>query len=332
MSYRALKQKRDEKERLLKWILLCIFVAFIGILTIIDCILPSEQWKYYFHQPSVSKRKEGELRIHFLDVGQGDSTLIELPDGKIMLIDGGNGSRNINMNILRYLNALDIEVIDYLVVTHADRDHCGGIEEIFACKEVLNAYMPLTFDANQVAYAEAYDAAVEEDCALIEPSRSVDLSVEDGYILRFLYPYAKEAEGLGSASVDENERSVVIWLDYGGTSALFCGDAPESVEEKLVWEDRLGLLSQRVTLSETEILKVGHHGSDTSSSKSFLEYLGVETAVVSCGKNNGYSHPHQEVLENLAEVGASVYRTDLQGHIMLTVSKEGTYTLQTVEK
>ena len=126
MGYRAEKMRVEKKLKLLKRILLGILLLIILALCIFSVIVPPASWKYYVGLPQVTSAQEGELRVHFLDVGQGDCTLVELPDGKVMLIDGGDGSGASNKNLLRHLNALKIEVIDYLIVTHTDADHCGN--------------------------------------------------------------------------------------------------------------------------------------------------------------------------------------------------------------
>ncbi len=323
MGYRAQKLKAEEKEKLFKRVALCIFAVLLLALVTFSFFVPPESWRYYFAKPKVGKRGVGELRIHFIDVGQGDCTLIELPDGKRMLIDGGDDSGKTKKSVMRYLNALDIQTLDYLVVTHTDGDHCGSLEEVFRYKKVLNAYIPRSFAAADVEYAETYAAAVREGCTIIEPSLDIRLSTE-AYTLAFLYPYAREAQD--GVELEENERSAVLWVDYQGVSALFCGDAPSRVEKWLVEDDQLGLFANLgVTLSDTEILKVAHHGSKESTSQKLLDYLGVESAVVSCGKENGYGHPSKEALDRLLAAGAEVYRTDLQGHILATIQANGSY-------
>ncbi len=332
MGYKAEKEKVEVKKKGVKRILLYVLVFLLSGVTVFSFIVPPKSWKYYFAYPKIGKRGKGELRIHYLDVGQGDSTLIELPDGKVMLIDGGRGDDNANNAILRYLNALKISEIDYLVVTHTDSDHCGGLDEVLEYKKVLNAYVPLANATENEAYAEVCEALAQQKCEVINSSRSIDLSKKDGetpYTLSFLYPYSPTA--LGGVEIEGNATSAVVWLDYMGVSAIFCGDAPESVENKLVSDHALGLL-EHVDLMSTELLKVAHHGSASSTSLTFLQYLGVKKAVISCGKDNIYNHPTSEVLARLAVVGAEVYRTDEKGHIVVTVSPSGEYFLQSVEK
>ncbi len=329
MGYGERKAKADKKKKVAKYILLGFFTLLLIVGVVFSYFVPPESWKYYLSKPNVGKRREGEMRIHFLDVGQGDCTIIELPDDKIMMIDGGNGKTATKKTVMRYLNALKVKEIDYLVVTHADSDHCGSLEEVFRYKKVLNAYLPTSFSISQTEYAETYAAAVKEGCELVEPTRGIDLSVKTGetpYVLSFLYPL-----GDFISTEDDNEESAVIWLDYMGQSALFCADIGVEVENNLLFEDESGLFDLRgVNLDETEILKVAHHGSKYSSGLAFLKYLRPQTAVISCGADNDYGHPTSETLQRLTSVGAQVYRTDLDGHIVVTITADGESSVKTI--
>ncbi len=332
MGFRAAKENAEKKKKNVKKIAFCVGCVLLAVACILSAFFAADGWKYYFAYPSVEKRNAGELRIHYLDVGQGDSTLIELPDGKVALIDGGRASSDTHKSILRYLNALDIDVIDYLVITHDDADHCGGLKEVLKRKKILAAYLPHTDAVANTDYAKVYESIVEEKCDVVKASRSVKLGESEGetpYAFSFLYPYG--VPSLSEEVAEGNEGSAVIWLDYQGVGALFCGDAPKSVEEDLVRDHRLGLLPN-VALNDTEILKVSHHGSETATSLAFLQYLGVETAVISCGKDNAYNHPSTSVLNRLSACDANVYRTDEQGHIMITISADGSYVARTIER
>jgi beta-lactamase superfamily II metal-dependent hydrolase len=327
MSYREQKNKVDEKVKHLKRVLLFVFVVLLLALFIFSFFYPPESWKYYFSKPKVAAREGKEMRVHYIDVGQGDCIFIELPDGKTMLVDGGGVGAGTEKTVLRYLNALKIDEIDYLLITHADNDHCGAIGEVVRMKKIFNAYLPATNEIKSGAYAEAYAQLSREECALHEANGTVDLSNADEtpYTLSFLYPYTK-----GMVHGD-NEGSVVFWLDYMGVSFLFTGDAPTEVEEELMRIHSLELLDEKVCLDSTEIVKLGHHGSSQSSSKSFLEYLNLETAILSCGANNSYGHPAEGVMESLSNLSADVYRTDEMGNIIVTVGADGKYTVKTLK-
>ena len=325
MGYKAEKDKIERKIRVIKLVLLCVLLTALVGLCVFAAFCPPDTWKYHVKKPDVSAREEGELRIHFLDVGQGDCTLIELPDGKVALIDGGGWLESTSTSILRYMNALDIDDIDYLVATHADGDHVGGLARIVENKNVFNAYLPAV-DATKAGsyYAKFYAALMEENCEKHYSERGISLSGET-YSLTFVYPYALISdEETGEA--DANEFSSVIWLEYQEVGALFTGDAPKSTETALMRDEGLGLLQPYgVELIGTEILKVSHHGSADGTSLEFLNYLQTETAVISCGENNPYGHPSEEVRESLSLSGADVYRTDERGNVMITISSDGTY-------
>ena len=323
MGYKEQKLAVDEKLKRIKRILLLVVVFLLTALVVFSCFYPPESWKYYFDMPNVPKRKAGEMRLHFIDVEQGDCSLIELPDGQIVLVDGGNGTRKTERTVLRYLNALGIEEIDHLIITHTDNEHCGAIDEVVKQKKVLNAYLPATSKITDGEYAEAYAALIKEDCALYEAERTIRLKGDKyPYQLSFVYPYSATAWLEG-----DEVTSSVFWLDYQGVSALFMGDAGLDVENSLLRDDAFGFLADEVDLKSTEILKTAHHGSNASTSRDFLSYLGVKTAIISCGKDNPYGYPLPEVLDNLAWHGAAVHRTDLQGNILITVRPNGEYTV-----
>ncbi len=323
MGYAAEKKREEKRKHKAKKIVFFVVAIAVAVLCVVACIFQPSTWKYYVALPNTGERAEGELRIHFVDVGQGDSTIVELPDGKILLIDGGDGRESTETALLRYLNALHVETIDYLLVTHADTDHCGSLDKVLEYKGVKQAFLPFVKETANEEYASFYAALVKTGCQTTYSSRSVDLSNTQGaypYTLSFLYPYTVDVSGNldEHTQADDNASSAIVWLDYNGVSALFTGDAPSSVEEKLVWDDKMGLLPA-ANFTETEIVKVAHHGSEDSTSSAFLQYIGAQTAVISCGVDNAYGHPTERVLQSLEENGVKTYRTDLDGSIIITV-------------
>ena len=299
-----------------------LVLVFFGIL------YDTKTWKYRINLPKTGVRAENELRIHFIDIGQGDATLIELPDGKTMLIDGGSNSDKSVKSLLKYLYALKVKTIDYLVLTHADGDHCGGLDEVLEYFTVSRIFMPYAKPTLNKEFASFYQAVLREECKIDYTSRGISLSTHL-YDLQFLYPYlsvVNDAVEKGEYTEDSNESSAVLWLNYKGVSALFTGDAPASVTQKLINEEQLELLENLgVTLSSTEILKVSHHGSKDGTNVEILRYLGVETAVISCGENNSYKHPSTETCSALGECGVQTYRTDKDGNIIVTIEENGEY-------
>ena len=334
MNYATEKKAVDAKMKKLKRISFVVSVVSIIITLIFCAFVPPTTWKYHFHLPKIDARNTDELRMHFLDVGQGDCTLIELPDGKTLLIDGGK-DESASTAVLRYLNALDVDVIDYLVLTHADADHCGGLTKVVENKQVSRAFLPKDSAPQNNEYAAFYKAlTVQKECKVEYSSRAISLNGdgERAYTLSFLYPYSYEIEADGKNS-ERNEQSSVLWLDYQGVSALFTGDAPIETETLLMQDFDLGAMDKHVIkLDETEILKVSHHGSMDATSEAFLDFLNVKTAVISCGADNPYGHPTQEVLNRLNEREIATYRTDLQGSVVITVGASGTYEARTLGK
>ena len=335
MSYATEKKEIDKKMKKIKRMSFVI-AAVVNVALLVFCaFVPPKTWKYHFHLPKITAREEGEMRIHFLDVGQGDCTIIELPDDKIMLIDGGKDDKSAT-TALRYLNALDVDVIDYLVLTHADSDHMGGLVEIVKNKRVNQAFLPSVSPTVNNEYATLYKALTDlGDCKIEYSTRTISLDGEGehSYVLSFLYPYSYVAEDGVKTDEENNANSSVLWLDYQGVSTLFAGDAPTETEMLLMQDFYLGAFDRRgIQLDETEILKVAHHGSKYSTDGDFLNFLNVKTAVISCGEGNPYDHPSKEVLDCLGEREIATYRTDLQGGIVITVSEQGAYEVETLGK
>lgn len=339
MGYKAEKEQVERKLKRLKIVLFCVFALFVLAFCIVSFYVPPKNWKYYVKLPDVSKRGVGELRIHYVDVGQGDATLIEFPDGQVMLIDGGDGSETATKSLLRYMNALKIKEIDHLILTHADNDHYGGLSAVLSHKKVFNAYLPPSFYKTDADLAELQAALIKSNCQTAYSSRT-ELLVRSTdavypYEVKFLYPHQYTVENVLSGKVeieDENDLSSVVWLCYNGVRALFMGDAPSSVEDLMRKEDAVGASADMgVALRGTEILKLSHHGSKTATGQEFLQFLGAKEGIISCGVNNSYGHPAKETLARLESAGVNVHRTDINGHIVVTISPDGNYRVSYVD-
>ena len=285
-------------------------------------------WFFPSFQPQnfAGERKEADLRIHFVDVGQGDCILLELPDGKTMVIDGGNVSAR--EDVLAYVRSLRIKTIDYLVITHSDADHCGGLSDLVEYADLQRAYLPCdTADATAL-YTDIYETVTEKALS-VQYSQAFEEIEGEGYYLVFLSPHTQAT----AAGEEENDASAVLWLDYFGTNALFCGDISSEKEKTLLLEWELGAaayperVAEKLKLNSTEILKVAHHGSKYSSSEEWLKALNLQTAVISCGAGNSYGHPAGETLENIrtASPDGQIYRTDECGTVIATLHLDGTY-------
>lgn len=310
--------RRSPRERVLirKAVHSLIAVLFVAALAVFDCC-----FSYYALLPAadLSARKEGELRLHFLDVGQGDCTVVEFPEGDVLVIDAGGESRSDHIKLVRYLKGLHPVSVSMLA-THSDLDHIGGFSVLLSEFGAETFYLP-AFDDGSGEYDALLAAAEEAGCRQVALSRYCTISRPCGAYLVCLSPYS-------SGETDGNDASVVLYLSYLGTTAVLCGDISSAREKLLVRENALDetLFSSEtcsVRLSDTDILKVAHHGSADSSSAEWLDLLDAEVAVISCGRGNTYSHPAGETLDRLSAAGAEIYRTDELGDIVIGIGADG---------
>ena len=343
MGYRREKEKAEKRGRKIRLVALLLVAAAVSALCIVAAFYPPQSWKYRVGLPDIRARKEGEMRLHFLDVGQGDCTIAEFPDGRTMIVDGGDGSAEHTTKIMRYINGLGIERFDFMLLTHPDSDHCGGLDEVLEFTGADTVFLPgIENTAVNGEYAAFCDRlAGTENVRTAVSRRYLRISSSSDtcpYSLVFLSPYRAENPDSPYGKIDSgdytdgdlNDSSAVVWLDYAGTSALLAGDAGSAVEERLLADYRLGYFDgYGVALEDTEILKVSHHGSDSGTGEDFVRFLGTETAVISCGAGNVYGHPSPLVTARLAEAGAKVYRTDSDGDVVLSLLPDGTYSVET---
>ena len=237
-----------------------------------------------------------ELEIHFLDVGQGDCTLL-FCGGEAMLIDAGD--KNQGTRIQNYLQKQDVETLKYVVCTHPDEDHIGGMDVIlykFDCETILMTEE----DKDTNTYRDVADTMENRGYERTLPVVGQQYSLGDADFT-ILAP-----SGL---SGDSNNNSVSLLLTHGSNRILFTGDAEEEEEEEMM---------DGGILSDVDVYKAGHHGSRTSSSEKLLETVSPEYAVISCGEGNSYGHPHAETMNQFRARGIQVFRTDEQGTIVMT--------------
>ncbi|MCQ2559251.1 MAG: MBL fold metallo-hydrolase [Clostridia bacterium] len=236
-----------------------------------------------------------DLSVHFIDVGQGDSILVQLPDGKNMLIDAGpNKSAEA---LVSYLQNLKINKLDYLIATHPHEDHIGGMDEIVNTFEIGEVYMPAASSTTKT-FERLQDALEAKNLFATAAFAGVSVVDEGDLTVTMFSPNSQVYDNL-------NNYSPVIKLVYGDTSFLFTGDAEAESEAEIL---KAGYDLQ------ADVLKVGHHGSHSSTSPEFLAAVNPIYAVICCGENNDYGHPHQVTLDKLA--GITIYRTDLDGNIL----------------
>ncbi len=273
--------------RCISWLLTLALLLGLG-----GCAVSAESQ----YQTGSALTDQDGLRVDFLDVGQADSALVRC-GGDAMLIDGGNAADS--SYVVSFLRSQEVTCLDYLVATHAHEDHAGGLSGPLNTVTVEHVFCPVT------------EAEGEYFSALKKYTAAQGLSIE--------VPQAGDTWALGDATVtvlgpvrdyaDANNTSLVLAVDYGETSFLFTGDMEQEAEEDL--------LASGADLSAT-VLKVGHHGSASSSSQAFLEAVSPAYAVISVGEDNSYGHPSQEVLDRLAAMGVQTFLTSVCGNIACT--------------
>lgn len=262
--------------------------------------------------PSEPTTITGNLAVHFIDVGQGDSVFITLPDGTSMLIDAGPGSAS--NTVVSTIKALGNESIDYAVFTHPHEDHIGGAPAVFQAFDVKGVWMPRTSHTTQ-AY-ENMLLAIEREGLMIDEATAGKVIFDRGNLRAWLLNPSK-------ADINLNNMSAVVALTYDTITFIFAGDAESEAEAAMVRRSSL-------QLPDCDVLKVAHHGSSTSTTTEFLEAVSPEIAVISVGAGNSYEHPAQSTLDRLTARGAEVYRTDQHGTV--TITTDGTTLDVTTEK
>ena len=238
------------------------------------------------------------LTVHFLDVGQADCALLEC-DGKYMMIDGGNVEDG--QFVISYLQQQGVEELEAVVCSHAHEDHVGGLPSVLAVYPTKAVYAPTKTYSSRVFDNFAYYTDQQRlEITIPNPGDTIDFGEVSVTVLGPVKSYA-----------DPNDTSIVLRVEYGETSFLFTGDMEVTAENDMLdyWEGRLDW--------QTDILKVGHHGSDTSTGYRFLHELTPEYGIISVGEGNTYGHPHKEPLSRLKDAGVALFRTDELGSVIV---------------
>lgn len=343
------------------------FITYVAVILVIAIIVLAVFYVsngYKFDFGFLEKDKEStsidysnidevrDLKITFIDIGQGDSILIELPDGRNMLIDAGE-KRNENKAVLdKYLtddkgNKLKL---DYCIATHPDSDHIGLMPYVYEQYEVEKSYRPYVYSENAAASAlpsgfndgiklklatniyydyisGVYNEQTPWEFFYDDSDFAVNFKDKNGndysYSFNFMMPYAKTLNGYGDFT-KKNDFSAIVMLEYAGKKVLFTGDIEYKPNGKSAEGYFVKEYSSYSALVDCDVLKVAHHGSDTSTSASFLSLVKPEYSVISCGLKNKYNHPISSTINNLINAKTEIYRTDLQGTVTLTISSDGT--------
>ena len=291
MKYKTNRRIHSANPALIACILLCIALGIAAL-------------SHFLHLDNTlltSATNDGILYIHYIDVGQGDASLMALPDGSHILIDAG--PKSAAPALTRYLSDAGVTKLDYFILTHPHEDHIGGAPTVFENCEVKNVIMP-DATTNTRIFTQTLDAIEKENCQnhIAEPGDVY--AVGDTAKMTILGPIQTPKNNL-------NNCSIILRFVYGHTAFVFTGDAEEKAEKQMLD----AFADQSLAC---DLYQVGHHGSSTSSSLALLEALKPTFAVLSCGKDNDYGHPHNEIIKRLSGQGIKCYRTDEVGSIVFS--------------
>ena len=268
---------------------------------------------YVYRQMGTTEKKaviSNELRVTYLDVGQGDAVLIQTPKGKNFMIDAGPEgalAKPLSKVLPKH------SVIDGFFITNPHADHISGMGHVLEKYKVQNVYYTGVTHTTPT-FTKNFEKLKESGVAVTKVSKEQSFTTDDGVLFEILYPNSDMTKETnwewGNDGI--NDTSIVVQVTYGTKKFLFMGDASKVVELRLIG---LGFVGK------TDVLKVGHHGSETSTAEEFIETIKPAYAILSLGEKNDYGHPHKSVLKTLAKYGVTVLRTDKQGSI--TINTDG---------
>lgn len=360
-------KKKNKREKELQKFVACLVVIIIITVIVLAVFYVSNGYKFDFgflkkESESVSVNYSEadnvrDLKVYFIDIGQGDCIFIELPDGKNMLIDTGEKRNAGKAKIDKYLRDEkgNKVTIDYCVATHPDSDHIGLMPYVYEQYDVLKSYRPYVYSENKSASALPYElnkgikiknssniyydyiTKVNAEQTYWEFFKddsdfSNGFTGKDGeiyeYTVNFVMPYADNLNDYQYFTTP-NDFSAVIMLEYADRKILFTGDIEYETGKKGAEQSFIREFStSNPAMVDCDVLKVAHHGSDSSTSPEFLSLVKPEYSVISCGLSNKHGHPLNSTLDNLLKCGSDIYRTDLQGTIILTIDSKGIMTFE----
>ncbi|MBE6824239.1 MAG: MBL fold metallo-hydrolase [Ruminococcaceae bacterium] len=272
--------------------ILSLCICFTMIISLCSCSFVTVQSPYI--------NDDGALLVHYIDVGQGDSVLLE-SNNDFVLIDAGEVEYG--KSVCDYLKSRGVTSLDYVIATHPHSDHCGGLAEVLKTFETDN-FITVETDQQTKTWLNVLYAVRDSNANYIDAKVSSTYAFGEA-TFEIMGPYSTNYDNY-------NDYSVVVKATCGATSFLFTGDAEKAAEKEL--------LSHNAEL-KADVLKVGHHGSYTSTCNEFLSAIDPTYAVISCGKNNDHGHPHKETINKLDDRGILTYRTDELGTIIASSDK-----------
>lgn len=291
------RKKKASMKKLLSGIIALVIIGLAGILgtneEFVNTVSNIGEQTNSQNEQQVEFVAQEDLLIDFIDVGQADSILIRNQD-KVMLIDAGTNEAG--ETVVNYLKNLGIKKIDYLIGTHPHEDHIGGLDDVINNFDIGQIYMP-KIETTTKTFEDVLEAIENKNLTITAPNKGDKIELGQA-VGEFMTEPILDEDNL-------NVSSLVLRLEFGNTSYLFMGDAEEENEETIRWP-------------KTDVLKVGHHGSSTSSSESFLEQVQPKYAIIMAGKDNSYGLPTQETINKLSNIGSEIYRTDEDGTIQMT--------------
>lgn len=360
-------KKKNKREKELQKFVACLVVIIIITVIVLAVFYISNGYKFDFgflkkESESVSVNYSEvdnvrDLKVYFIDIGQGDCIFIELPDGKNMLIDTGEKRNAGKAKIDKYLRDEkgNKVTIDYCVATHPDSDHIGLMPYVYEQYDVLKSYRPYVYSENKSASALPYELnkgiKIKNSSNIYydyitnvnakqtyweffkdDSDFSNGFTGKDGeiyeYTVNFVMPYADNLNDYQYFTTP-NDFSAVIMLEYADRKILFTGDIEYETGKKGAEQSFIREFStSNSAMVDCDVLKVAHHGSDSSTSPEFLSLVKPEYSVISCGLSNKHRHPLKSTLDNLVNCGSEIYRTDLQGTIILTIDSKGIMTFE----
>ncbi len=252
------------------------------------------------------------LKIYFLDVGQGDASIIITPLQKMVLIDSGDCDEyhDYGEDVVKFITKLGFKKINAVIISHPHRDHIGGLEYVLSKLPVESFYDP-GYPYPSYVYQRVLEIVKHKNIKYTLARKDTKISIDENVELKILYP-PKEL-----VFDDPNNNSVVLRVKYKDISVLFTGDIEKKAELEIV-----RLYKRNQSIISSNILKIPHHGSITSSTKEFLKLVSPEVGIISCGRNNRFGHPHRQVLNRYEDFGIEIYRTDIHGTLEVIIDGE----------